>query len=195
MRRRRLLAVGATAFATALAGCTGDGGGDGDAATTAGGDGGGGIYGGGGAAAETTETATGNDSATATDTGNATAADTTTGATTESGSGAGDATVVTVGAGGQMRFDPEEVTVGVGETVRWEWAAGGHNVRPESQPADADWSGTPGGDGETYDSGYTHEFTFEVPGRYEYYCAPTGRSAWSAPSSSRRSESRKERTE
>jgi len=159
MNRRRLLRVGASAFATVLAGCTGD---DDGAATTDDESSGSGIYGGGGG-----------DETTATETGTATTTEagaTTTETTTESG--AADATVVAVGGDGQSRFDPETVTVAVGETVRWEWAAGGHNVRPESQPADADWSGTPGGDGETYGEGYTYEFTFEVPGRYEYYCAP-----------------------
>ena len=147
-------------LAAALAGCTGDDGADGDA-TTADEDGGG-LYGGGGD--ETTESTT-----TATESATTAEAE----ATTTSGDGAaGDPTVVTVAADGEYRFDPETVTVPVGATVRWEWAGSGHNVRPGSQPADADWSGTPGGDGETYDQGYSYSFTFEVPGQYEYYCAP-----------------------
>ena len=157
MKRRQLLAVGASAFTVAVAGCTGD---DSDGAPTTDEDSGGGLYGGGGDGSTDTTT-----TETATTTGTAATA------TTTSDDG-GDASVVTVGAGGQTRFDPETVTVAAGETVRWEWAASGHNVRPDSQPTDADWSGTPGGEGETYDEGYTYEFTFEVPGRYEYYCAP-----------------------
>lgn len=168
MKRRRVLAAGASTLAAAFAGCTGTdddddggGGGDGEDTTTATSDDepGGGGYGGGG-----------DDGATATETETATtAADTT---TTETDGGSGDATVVTVGADGQTRFTPEAVTVATGETVRWEWASSGHNVRPDSQPADADWTGTPGGENETYDSGYVYEFAFEVAGRYEYYCAP-----------------------
>lgn len=41
-----------------------------------------------------------------------------------------------------------------------------------STPEDSTWSGTPGGDGTTYDTGYVYEYTFEVAGEYEYYCAP-----------------------
>jgi plastocyanin len=171
MKRRRVLAAGASTLAAAFAGCTGTddggggGGGDGEDTTTATSDDepGGGGYGGGGDDSAT-ETATATETETAT-----TAADTT---TTETDGGSGDATVVTVGADGQTRFTPEAVTVATGETVRWEWASSGHNVRPDSQPADADWTGTPGGENETYDSGYVYEFAFEVAGRYEYYCAP-----------------------
>ncbi|MDH5019226.1 plastocyanin/azurin family copper-binding protein [Halobacterium rubrum] len=169
MKRRRVLAAGASTLAAAFAGCTGTddggggGGGDGEDTTTptSDDDAGGGAYGGGGDDG-TTETATATETETAT-----TAADTTT-----TNGGTEDATVVTVGADGQTRFTPEEVTVATGETVRWEWASSGHNVRPDSQPADADWTGTPGGENETYDSDYVYEFTFEVGGRYEYYCAP-----------------------
>lgn len=110
----------------------------------------------------------GGDAGTETTVAETTAAETTAGTTA-----AGDeSTVVTVGPGGSLSFDPDEVTVATGTTVRWEWASGGHNVRPSSQPSDADWSGTEGGDGDTYGSGHTHEFAFEVAGTYDYYCAP-----------------------
>ncbi|WP_227353616.1 plastocyanin/azurin family copper-binding protein [Haladaptatus salinisoli] len=42
----------------------------------------------------------------------------------------------------------------------------------EDQPDGANWRGTPGGDGVTYDTGYEYSYTFEVPGKYEYYCTP-----------------------
>jgi len=161
MNRRRLLAAGASALAATLAGCTGDdgGGGGGATATTAEAEGGGPYGGGGDDTTGTTAATTENE-------------ETTAATTTSGGGGGGDATVVAVGPGGETRFDPETVTVAAGDTVRWEWDSGGHNVRPDSQPADADWSGTPGGDGDTYGDGYTYEFTFEVAGQYEYYCAP-----------------------
>jgi plastocyanin len=157
MNRRKLLATGASALAAALAGCSGDGGGSDTttADTTT-------------STAATTTAATTTESTTASTTTNS--GDTTT-TTAESG-GSGSVTVVTVAPNGEYRFDPQTVTVPQGETVRWEWAGPGHNVRPGSQPADADWTGTPGGDGETYDEGYAYEFTFEVPGQYDYYCAP-----------------------
>lgn len=89
--------------------------------------------------------------------------------TTQSG---GDAPVVGVGSASQYSFSPEQVTVAAGTTVRWEWGSSGHNVVVGSQPADADWSGTEGDASTTYGSGHTYEFTFEVPGTYEYHCAP-----------------------
>lgn len=79
---------------------------------------------------------------------------------------------VVVGPDGTPQFDPETFTISAGATVRWEWEDDGHNVRPSNTPEDAAWSGTPGGDGTTYDEGYTYEYTFDVPGEYEYYCAP-----------------------
>lgn len=79
---------------------------------------------------------------------------------------------VAVGAGGAFRFDPDRVTVAAGDTVRWVWAAQGHNVRPGSVPAGADWTGTAGGDGDTFDAGHVYTHGFEVAGTYDYYCAP-----------------------
>jgi len=146
--RRELLAAAGSATAVALAGCTG---GDGDEATTE-------------APTETT----------AESTAAATTAEATTEerATTGASTVAGDATTVVVAPEGDLAFDPGTVTVAVGDTVRWEWDGSGHNVRPDSRPDGADWTGTPGGAGETYDSGHEYAHTFEVAGRYEYYCAP-----------------------
>lgn len=152
MNRRQLLAAGASAFVAALSGCASPNG-DGGADTTP------------------TETATGTTTTTETTSEpTATTEETTATATTTQPSG--DRTVVTVAPGGSLEFDPEQVTVSTGTTVRWEWDSGGHNVRPDSQPADANWGGTEGGDGTTYGSGHTYEFTFDVAGTYEYYCAP-----------------------
>ena len=82
------------------------------------------------------------------------------------------AQTVAVGAGGSLRFSPTDFEVGVGETVRWVWEAGGHNVRPSATPDGADWSGTPGEEFETFPADYTYEASFSVAGRYDYYCAP-----------------------
>lgn len=79
---------------------------------------------------------------------------------------------VTVGPGGALRFDPETVSVAVGETVRWLWDSGGHNVKPSSIPSGSDWSGTTGGNTETFGAGHVYEHTFEVAGRYDYICFP-----------------------
>jgi plastocyanin len=79
---------------------------------------------------------------------------------------------VVVGPDGQYVYEPAELTVAPGESVTWSWASANHNVVPSSQPDDANWSGTEGGASETYDDGYTYEYTFETPGTYEYYCSP-----------------------
>ncbi len=76
--------------------------------------------------------------------------------------------VVEVGPDGNYVFDPEELTISPGTTVRFVWLSGTHNVAVSSQPADADWSGH-----ETIEGrGFSFEYTFEVPGRYEYVCTP-----------------------
>ncbi|MCD2199696.1 plastocyanin/azurin family copper-binding protein [Halobacterium sp. KA-4] len=76
--------------------------------------------------------------------------------------------VVEVGPDGNYVFDPEELTISTGTTVRFVWLSGTHNVAVTSQPADADWSGH-----DTIEErGFYFEYTFEVPGRYEYVCTP-----------------------
>lgn len=90
---------------------------------------------------------------------------------TGTGTDATDRDVI-VAPNAALSFAPESFSVVAGDTVQWTWEAGGHNVRPSSTPADADWPGTPGGDGETFGAGYTYAYTFDVPGTYEYYCAP-----------------------
>lgn len=171
MDRRRYLAALATAPVVGLAGCAGDGG------TTP-------------SATETdqptesatespTPTATETDTPTDTPTPTATETDTPTDTPTPTATDTPAATptatptvaqTVEVAPEGRLRFSPESFEVAAGETVRWVWRAGGHNVAVESKPDGSDWSGTPGTD--TYGGGYTHVSTFETPGSYEYYCAP-----------------------
>ncbi len=76
--------------------------------------------------------------------------------------------VVEVGPDGNYVFDPEELTVSTGTTVRFVWLSATHNVAVTSQPEDADWSGHD----TIEDRGFSFEHTFEVPGRYEYVCTP-----------------------
>jgi len=75
-------------------------------------------------------------------------------------------------APGSLRFDPDTVELAVGGTIEWVWKSSGHNIVVESQPSGANWDGTPGDSGETYDEGYSYTYTFETAGMYEYYCAP-----------------------
>ena len=84
--------------------------------------------------------------------------------------------VVEVGAAdGDLGFAPgteRTLRIRPGTTVVFVWRSDTHNIAVASQPPGADWRGTPGDVGTTYDAGYRHEHTFTVPGRYEYYCVP-----------------------
>ncbi|MGB9964262.1 plastocyanin/azurin family copper-binding protein [Halobacterium hubeiense] len=101
---------------------------------------------------------------------------------TESGDGGGGGNVVQVGPDGEFVFEPEEITVSVGDTVTWEFASPSHNVcaYPEmsdevSIPEDASGFGTmeQGGNSMALVSqGETYEHTFETAGEYTYVCVP-----------------------
>lgn len=93
-----------------------------------------------------------------------------------------DADVV-VGPDGAAVFEPAELTVAVGEPVRWGFATAGHNVscRPADSeraalPDDADpfASYTPGEHPQStlVPRGGTYEHTFDVAGTYVYVCVP-----------------------
>jgi len=184
MRRRTLLQTGAAALVASLTGCTGGDGADTPASTPT----------------DTpddqatesptpspTQTATATETPTVTAVGSPdespTAAPTSDGTPTSTGTPTASPTptpsptpdvaqVVSVAVDGEFRFDPGSFEIATGETVRWTWAAGGHNVRATATPSGSDWAGTPGGDGETYGGDYTYEYTFEVPGEYDYVCIP-----------------------
>ncbi|WP_082837727.1 plastocyanin/azurin family copper-binding protein [Haladaptatus sp. R4] len=81
-------------------------------------------------------------------------------------------TTVIVGANGNYRFDPENLTITAGTTVAWEWKSNRHNIVVNKQPKDANWEGTPGGKGKLYHDGYRYTHSFDVPGYYHYYCNP-----------------------
>ncbi len=76
---------------------------------------------------------------------------------------------VVVGPGGALVFDPAELQVEVGATVKWTWASGGHSVTLDSRPNDSDWRGT---GLYTHEEGYVMTNTFDTAGVYEYYCNP-----------------------
>ena len=155
MHRRTLLRRAAPLAAVVLAGCSGS------------------SDGGGGTTTDTTDepTTAGTDTATTATTTAATESPTTQ-PTTTTAEAAQSSVTVTVGPGGDLRFDPETFRLAAGGTVTWEWDSSGHNVRPSSQPDGADWSGTAGGDARTYSAGHSYEYTFETTGSYEYYCSP-----------------------
>ena len=91
--------------------------------------------------------------------------------------------VIEVAAGpeGRLRFDPEDVEVAVGETVRWTFESPGHNVT--SKPGASEKCRNPEGaepfasyEGDQHfaivPEGETYEHTFTVAGEYVYVCAP-----------------------
>jgi len=71
-----------------------------------------------------------------------------------------------------FQFTPERFEITAGQTVKWVWQDGGHNIRVESTPDGSDWTGTAGGATDTYPEGHELVSTFETVGEYEYYCAP-----------------------
>ena len=79
------------------------------------------------------------------------------------GGGGGQTTEVAVGPGGQLVFEPAEVQISPGDTIRWVWESGGHNVAPES----GDWGHQP-----IESQGFTYEHTFESAGENPYVCTP-----------------------
>jgi plastocyanin len=75
---------------------------------------------------------------------------------------------VTVGSGGFI-FKPSDVTINVGDTVRWTWGSSGHSST----------SGSPGMPTGLWDSlvlnqGATFTHTFNTAGTFPYYCVPHG---------------------
>lgn len=77
--------------------------------------------------------------------------------------------VVTVGPGGDLRYDPADLRVAVDSTVAWKWDSGGHTVTVEDKPQGSSWRGT---NLSTKEAGYVMARTFDVEGTYEYYCTP-----------------------
>lgn len=76
-------------------------------------------------------------------------------------------TMVVVGPDSNV-FEPEVLRIEPGTTVRWVWESNGHNIKPEDQPAGANWDGFT----EVANSGTEYEYTFEVEGTYTYICQP-----------------------
>jgi plastocyanin len=94
----------------------------------------------------------------------------------------GGSNTVAVGPDGSLAFDPDEITVSVGDTVTWEFESAGHNVSaypdhgdPVSLPEGAEPFGSDGVADDQYatiSQGETFEHTFETAGEYTYVCVP-----------------------
>lgn len=83
----------------------------------------------------------------------------------DNGTGDGDGPY-NVEATGSLVFDPDTLTVNVGETVRWTVTDGAsHTVTSTSVPSGASMF-----DSGNLDPGDTFEVTFDTAGTYEYRC-------------------------
>jgi len=78
------------------------------------------------------------------------------------------AEVVAVGPDDEYVYAPDDLAVAPGTTVRFVWLSGGHDLKVESQPTDADWRGVQ----RLESRGAVHEVTLDVAGVYEYVCTP-----------------------
>lgn len=63
-------------------------------------------------------------------------------------------------------FIPPNITISVGDTVKWTNAGGYHNVVAD------DGSFVGPGDGSPDFSAWEYSYTFNSPGTYTYYCSP-----------------------
>ena len=82
-----------------------------------------------------------------------------------------DGPVVDVGPNGQNVFSPgtnDPLRIDAGTRVRWVWRSANHNIAVREQPDGADWGGEPN----IHHTDHTYEYTFEVPGEYDYVCEP-----------------------
>jgi len=82
---------------------------------------------------------------------------------------------VTVGSGGAFAFAPANLTIHVGDTVRWMWGSSGHNVVSGSGGnADGRFcsrSDTGCDNAPLSGAGTTYEHTFMQAGTFPYFCA------------------------
>lgn len=78
-------------------------------------------------------------------------------------------TVQVLGPDGGNRFEPEVITITVGQTVTWVWPEGsiGHNINPDD-------FNNPSRSGNLEDGPATHSYTFDEVGAFRYYCQAHG---------------------
>ena len=65
-------------------------------------------------------------------------------------------------------FEPKNITINVGDTVKWVNEEGYHNVNGTTKT----YPKNPKGFGNKVGSGWTYKFTFTKPGTYNYQCDP-----------------------
>src|SRR5437870_6282599 len=104
----------------------------------------------------------------------ATTTTTTPGATTTTTPGTSTHTVM-VGAGGALVYTPADLTVKVGDTVRWVWGSSGHSVVSGTDGNADNQFCSPSNTGcdnpPLSSRGATYEHTFTQAGTFPYYCS------------------------
>ena len=82
---------------------------------------------------------------------------------------------VMVGQGGALAFSPANLTIAVGDTVRWVWGSGGHSVVSGTNGSANNKFCSPSNTGcdnpPLSNSGATYEHTFTQAGTFPYYCS------------------------
>lgn len=89
-----------------------------------------------------------------------------------------DAGFILVKVGAGLAFSPQHLTIGAGQTVRWEWSSDFHNVVSGDivtcvadglfcSPSNSNCASTP-----TSNQGTVYERTFDTLGTFPYFCAP-----------------------
>ena len=74
-------------------------------------------------------------------------------------------TTVDVTASGGT-FTPEDITIDVGDNVRWTNTSGNHNVNGTT----VTFSSNPESFGNALSTGWMYEYVFSTPGNYDYQC-------------------------
>jgi plastocyanin len=99
---------------------------------------------------------------------NATGSPVTFSATAIPAGGQGGAIVQVLTDGG-TRFEPRDIVVSVGKTVRWVWASNtvGHNLVPDD-------GGTPAQSGGLVSAPHEYQYTFGEAGTFAYHCLTHG---------------------
>jgi plastocyanin len=73
----------------------------------------------------------------------------------------------TVDVTGEYKFEPGTRSIGVGDTVIWNFLADGHTTTALAGQADSWNSGLP-----PHPAGTSYQKTFSTPGRFQYVCIP-----------------------
>ena len=74
------------------------------------------------------------------------------------------ATVNVEVANGDLIFDPSDVTIQPGDTVKWTWRSSDHSVTSNANLFDSG----------VHNSGFTFSFTFPNAGKFDYFCVIHG---------------------